>query len=177
MLRQYRNAIIGRHNKAAGKMFETIISKSCVWYAQRGLAKIEKQAEPMRPLKPLSNGQFIACYESKAGADYKGTLQGGRSVVFEAKHTDTDVFRREVVKEWQLKYLMEHEKLGAECFVLLSYGLQNFYRIPVKDWYDMKARFGRVSLKEEHVKEFKVRFNGQHILFLEGVLDGVDTRA
>lgn len=170
----YKSVMQGKHNKAAGKLFETIISRSCVWYAQQGLAKIEKQAEPMRPLKPLSNGQFIACYESKAGADYKGTLQGGRAVVFEAKHTETDIFRREVVKEWQLEYLMEHQKLGAECFVLLSYGLQNFYRIPANDWYCMREKFGRVSLKEEHIKDYKIRFDGQHIRFLEGILDGAD---
>ena len=168
----YKNVIQGKKNKAAGKMFENLISQTCAWYLQQGMAKIEKQAEPMRPLRALSNGQFIACYESKAGVDYKGTLKGGRAVVFEAKHTETDVLRREVVKEWQLEYLVEHKNLGAECFVLLSYGLHSFYRIPVVDWYFMKEKFGRVSLREEHVKDYKLRFDGRHILFLEGLLNG-----
>jgi recombination protein U len=75
------------------------------------------------------------------------------------------------VKEWQLDYLVEHENLGAEAFILLSYGLQGFYRIPVLDWYFMKNRFGKVSITEEDVQQYKVEFNGFTIKFLEGLVD------
>lgn len=167
----YKNALQGKHNKAAGKAFENIISSSCAWYMQENIAKIEKQAEPMKPIKRLEYGRYIAIFESKAGVDYKGTLKGGRSVVFEAKHTDTDRFTRDVVKEWQLEYLVAHKNLGAECFVILSYGLKNFYRIPIEDWYFMKERFGRVSLREQDVQEFKLRTLGTRIMFLEGIVD------
>lgn len=161
----------GRRNKAAGKFFETIISNSCVWYSENGLAKIEKQQEPLRVLRSLGDGKFLCCFEGKSGVDYKGTLVGGRAVVFEAKHTDTHVFQRDRVQEWQLDYLIEHNNLGAEAFILLSYGLQGFYRIPVSDWYFMKNRFGKVSITEKDVQQYKVNFNGFTIKFLEGIVN------
>lgn len=161
---------IGRFSKASGKFFEEIISNSCLWYSENGVAKIEKQAEPLRVLRSLNGGKFLCCFESRAGVDYKGTLRGGRAVVFEAKHTDTHVIQRERVKEWQLDYLVEHKNLGAEAFVLLSYGMQGFYRIPVLDWYFMKERFGKVSLREEDIQAYKVPFNGFQIKFLEGLV-------
>lgn len=124
----------------------------------------------MRVIRPLSKGQFLACYEAKAGVDYKGTLKGGRAVVFEAKHTETHIIQKDRVKEWQLDYLVEHSNLGAECFVLLSYGLQGFYRIPIQHWYFMKEKFGKVSLREEDLQEYRVEFNGWTIKFLEGIV-------
>ena len=165
------NSTRGRSNKAAGKFFETIISNSCIWYSENGLAKIEKQQEPLRVLRSLGGGKFLCCFEGKSGVDYKGTLVGGRAVVFEAKHTDTHIFQRDRVQEWQLDYLIEHKNLGAEAFILLSYGLQGFYRIPVEDWYFMKNRFGKVSINEKDVQRYKVDFNGFTIKFLEGIVD------
>ena len=50
--------------------------------------------------------------------DYKGTLRNGFSIVFEAKHTDTDRIKRAVITDEQEKRLDKHLALGAECFVL-----------------------------------------------------------
>lgn len=165
----FKNAVMGKHSKAAGKAFEDLISNSCAWYMQQQIAKIEKQAEPMRPIKSLGRGQYVAVFESKAGTDYKGTLKGGRAVVFEAKHTDSDRMLRAVVKEWQLQYLVDHDKLGALCFVLISFGMQNFYRIPLADWLGMKQKFGRLYIKEDDIQQYKLKTQGVRILFLEGL--------
>lgn len=63
----------------AGSYFEAMISGSCDYYLDRGLAKIEKTPEPMKPLGPKNyKGQFLACYTKQAQPDYKGTLKGGR---------------------------------------------------------------------------------------------------
>lgn len=169
-----KSVIIGKHSKAAGKAFEDLINNSCAWYMQQKLAKIEKQAEPMRPVKSLGRGQYVAIFESKAGTDYKGTLKGGRAVVFEAKHTDSDRILRNVVKEWQLQYLVDHDRLGALCFVLISFGMHSYYRIPIADWLAMKQKYGRLYLKEDDIQEYKLRTQGVKILFLEG-LDGINS--
>ena len=161
---------IGRQSKATGKLFEELITKSCTWYEDNGIAKIEKQSEPMRVIRPLSAGKFLCCFESRAGADYKGTLFGGKAVVFEAKHTDTHVIKRDRVKEWQLDYMVDHKNLGAEVFVLLSYGMQGFYRVPILDWVFMQSRFGKVARREEDIAQYKLEFNGYQIKFLEGLL-------
>ncbi len=83
--------IRGKQARVAGGYFENIISASCDYYLSRGLAKIEKTPEPMKPLGAKNRkGQFLACYTKQAQPDYGGTLKGGRSIYFEAKHTDDE---------------------------------------------------------------------------------------
>lgn len=55
--------IRGKQARVAGGYFENIISASCDYYLSRGLAKIEKTPEPMKPLGAKNRkGQFLACY-------------------------------------------------------------------------------------------------------------------
>ena len=82
-MKQYQGAV----SRAQGKHFEEYIDLSLRYYEQRGEAVVEKTPEPMRPTKDLGNGKFIAYSEKAAQPDYKGTLKGGRAVVFEAKYT------------------------------------------------------------------------------------------
>lgn len=73
--------IRGKQARVAGGYFENIISASCDYYLSRGLAKIEKTPEPMKPLGAKNRkGQFLACYTKQAQPDYGGTLKGGRSI-------------------------------------------------------------------------------------------------
>ena len=72
--------IRGKQARVAGGYFENIISASCDYYLSRGLAKIEKTPEPMKPLGAKNRkGQFLACYTKQAQPDYGGTLKGGRT--------------------------------------------------------------------------------------------------
>lgn len=72
-----RAQIRGKQARLAGSYFEAMISGSCDYYLDRGLAKIEKTPEPMKPLGPKNyKGQFLACYTKQAQPDYKGTLKG-----------------------------------------------------------------------------------------------------
>ena len=67
--------IRGKQARVAGGYFENIISASCDYYLSRGLAKIEKTPEPMKPLGAKNRkGQFLACYTKQAQPDYGGTL-------------------------------------------------------------------------------------------------------
>lgn len=47
-----RAQIRGKQARLAGSYFEAMISGSCDYYLDRGLAKIEKTPEPMKPLGP-----------------------------------------------------------------------------------------------------------------------------
>ena len=146
-----------KRNKASGQMFENIISHSCDCYEREMLAKIEKQEEALAPIKPMGAGRFLAAYKERSGVDYKGTLKGGRAIVFEAKHTDTEVMERKRVKEWQLEYLKTHHELGAVAFVLVSFGLERFYRIPFPCWLEMKTHIGKMSFGEKDVERFRIK--------------------
>lgn len=163
--RQYR----GKQSRVAGNNFEDMISASLEWYEGKGVACIEKTPEPMKPLgKPNKRGQFLACYTKAAQPDYKGTLSGGRSVVFEAKHTDADQMKQERVTGEQADRLELHHKLGAAAFVMVSFGLMDFYRIPWEVWRDMKAIYGRKYIKAADVEPYRVQYMSGVLKLLEG---------
>lgn len=161
--------IIGKQSRLAGEFFENRINGSCDWYKSKCLAHIEKTPEPMKPLRaPNRQGQFLACYTKAGQPDYKGTLSGGRAVVFEAKHTDSDRIERKRLTGEQLDSLAVHAELGALAFVLVSFGLERFYRVPWEAWRDMKEIYGRQYIKQTELAEYEVPQSSGIIKFLEG---------
>lgn len=153
----------------AGTTFEDIISDSCEYYIKHGIAVIEKTPEPMRVLYPMGNGKYVAVFTKKAQPDYKGTLIGGRTIVFEAKHTDTDRIKRDVISDEQEKCLDAHERMGAACFVLISFGFKHFYKIAWHDFKYMKAVFGFQHIKEtdtDRLAPLECKFTGNRLEFL-----------
>ena len=55
-----------------------------------------------------------------ADPGYGGTLKGGRSIYFEAKHTDDERIEQRRLTQEQQDDLEAHHKLGAIAFVLVS---------------------------------------------------------
>lgn len=151
-----RRQLQGRIAKERGKQFEARLDASFAYYAERGFALIEKTPEPMRPTRSLGRGQFVAFYEKKAQPDYKGTLKGGRAIMFEAKYTDKDRLEQSRVLPSQAEYMTRHEALGARCFVLAGFGTGNVYCIPWGTWTHMKERFGRKYVTEDDLNEYEV---------------------
>jgi recombination protein U len=151
-------AIRGKRNRAKGALFEQMIDAACRHYRQACIAEIDKTPEAMKPLGHQNGkGQFLACYTKKAQPDFKGTLKGGSSVVFEAKITTADRIQQSAVLEQQAEALERHRKLGAECFILVSFDFQKFYRVPWAVWREMKERYGRKYLKPEDIPEYEVK--------------------
>lgn len=93
----------------------------------------------------------------------------GSCVIFEAKHTDMDRIRQGAVTDEQANEFDQYTDLKAHCFVLVSMGLDDFYRVPWDVWKTMKARYGRKFMTAEELEEFRVKQKGSTILFLEGV--------
>ncbi len=124
---------------------------------EQGVAIIEKTPEPMRPIsKPNRTGQFQACYIKQAQPDYKGSLQGGKTIVMEAKHTDCTQIAFERVSEEQQRQLKAYHDMGAIAGILVSFGMQKFYCIPWTVWRDMKVHFGRKYIRAEDVPKFYI---------------------
>ena len=59
-------------------------------------------------------------------------------VLFDAKHTDKEKIMRSVVTEEQEECFERYMKLGAMCFLVVSIGLDKFYRVPWVVFRDMK---------------------------------------
>ena len=165
-----RRSYTGARSRAEGAGFEHIIDNACAYYRSIGLADIEKTPEPMRPIgSPDRAGRFLACYTKAGQPDFKGTLAGGRAVVFEAKHTDSDKIDQSRLTPEQVESLTLHHKLGAAAFIMVSVGLENFYRVPWEVWRDMKQIYGRKHMKLEDLEPYRVQYIAGILKLLEGV--------
>lgn len=160
-------SLINARSRHSGAAFEELVNRSCDYYEEQGIAKIEKTPEPMKVLANLGGGMFKAVFTKQAQPDYKGTLIGGYSIVFEAKHTDTGKIKRSAITEEQEKCLDAHERMGAECYVLVSFGLRKFYKFPWKFFRNMKYHFGVKHIREiDHIGDFEIKLIGGRLEFL-----------
>lgn len=139
-------------------MFEEMVEKACEFYRVNCIAEIDKSPEPIKQLGHQDGrGHFLACYKKKSQPDFKGTLKGGRSVVFEAKCTTADRMQQSVVLEWQAEAFERHIGLGARCFVLISFDFRKFYRVPWEVWRSMKENYGRKYITPNDIPEYEVK--------------------
>lgn len=147
----------GAASREKGKLFERRLDAAFAYYAEHGSAIIEKTPEPMRPTKSLGNGRFVAHFEKKAQADYKGVLKGGRTIIFEAKFTASDRLEQNRVGQNQTGYMERYSSLGARCFIVIGFSSGGVYRIPWKIWREMKDVFGRKYVKESDLGAYRVQ--------------------
>lgn len=167
--KQYNADVTGKRNRATGALWERVIETACGYYRENMIADIRKTPEPMRPIsRPNAKGQFLACYEKQAQPDYKGTMRGGRAVLFDAKYTEQDRISRSVVSAEQEKELELNARLGAECFILVSFSFERFFKIPWSAFRDMKKTYGRKYIKPEDIPQYSVRMTGGLLRFMEG---------
>lgn len=159
-----RNQIIGLHNREAGRQFEQLIKNANIFYEEHLIAAVGKTPEPMRVLRPLANGQFVACFEKKAEPDFKGTLDGGKCICYEAKHTETGRITQDEVTPEQTRILNLHAGMKADCFVLVSFGFFTFHRIPWGVWTNMKAIYGHKYMTPAEAEQYRIKFRN-------GILD------
>lgn len=153
----------GRVNRKNGEVLEQYILEACDYYRAQKIADIDKTPEPFKVLsgmKRLSCGTpgFEGVFAKKAQPDFKGTLAGGRAVVFEAKTTTTDRITQDEVNETQYASMKSHSALGAEVFVVVSMNLATYYRVPWEVWETMKQRFGHKYMNQADLSPFEIKF-------------------
>lgn len=163
-----QNKVRGSLSRAQGARFEQQIEIACEVYRRVGLADIQKTPEPVKPLRPMGDGRFLAVYTAKAQADFKGTLRGGRSILFEAKSTSTERMEQSRVTAQQSDQLERAYRLGAEVFILCQFCGNGVYRVPWSFWREMKAKAGRKYITAADVKEFEIEVNRNGILAFLG---------
>lgn len=160
---RYQNTI----NNAQGRIFEDAILSGCAWYRRAGLAEVDKTPEPFRVMEKSRDGIFRGRFTARAQPDFQGTLQNGRSIVFEAKYTTTDRLGRDVLTTKQMEALQHHSTLGAIAGICAGIRDKQFF-VPWVDWEHMKEKFGRQYVTAEDLEPFRVKFNGA-VLFLDYV--------
>lgn len=164
---KYRQRYQNKLNNAQGHFFESAIKAACVLYSERERADIHKIPEPFRVLEKSRDGIFKGRFTARAQPDFQGTLDGGKSIVFEAKYTTTDRMKRDVLTQEQQNALERHAHRGAVAAVCI--GIENdFFFVPWAIWRDMKEHFGRKYVTAADLAKWQVRFNGS-VLFLDYV--------
>lgn len=164
-----REQLQGQRSRSIGKHFEEVIEMTCRHYRDTGVAIIEKTPEPMKVLGKNNKGRFQACFIKKAQPDFKGCMDGGKAIVFEAKATEKDRIRKNVITAEQFGYLEDYWKMGAESFVLVSFGMERYYRVPWGIWREMETFYERKYLTEDDLKDCRLVFKNCCLNFLENI--------
>lgn len=151
--RQLQGAI----NRGLGKNFEEQVEMICETYKTNKMAIIEKTPEPMSILKHIENGHFETVFTKCAQPDFKGTLKGGRTIVFDAKFTESDRITYQALSDHQRQTLLEYDELGAMAFVLVGFIDGAIYKIDIHDWANMKETFGRKYIKQEELDKMSCK--------------------
>lgn len=157
----------GKVNRELGKTFEEQIEAICEVYELKKLAMIEKTPEPMKILKHIENGHFETVFSKSAQPDFKGTIKGGRTVVFDAKFTGADKIHFSVLSDFQRETLLKYQDLGAMSFVLVGFADGKIYNVNIKTWNNMKEIFGRQYIKQEELENLNLRASTRKM----GVMD------
>ena len=156
----------GAQNKAEGDGFEELIETAAKIYADKKIAFIEKTPEPFRITGSLGNGKFAGHFTKQAQPDFKGTLKGGKSIVFDAKATCTDRIKTSVLSDEQRKDLTLHRELGAETGVLLCFNFREFAWIPYADFINAKELNGHEYWSREEARAYAVHYRDGYLDFL-----------
>ncbi len=166
MSKKVSNRLGGRRAKKLGDMFEHLIERSCNYYRNKGIAHIQKTPEPFRFLGKRGKHVY-GFYEKQAQPDFQGTLENGQSIIFEAKHTDTTNLPFERITRAQTHELERHNRLGAECYVIVSFSFKHFYLIDWKDWKNLKETVRKKSVNQKDLEAYEIQLENGILNFLK----------
>lgn len=147
----------GQINRELGKNFEEQVEVICEIYKQNKLAIIEKTPEPMKILKHIENGRFETVFTKSAQPDFKGSLKGGQTVVFDAKFTETSKITYQALSDFQRETLMAYRELGARAFVLVGFVDGSMYPVDINMWANMQNIFGHKHIKQVELENMSLR--------------------
>lgn len=148
-----------------GRIFEQLIIKGCEFYQKTGKALISKIPEPYLCRKIFKSGGFNGIHLGQAEPDFKGTLFGGKSIVFEAKATRKDRIQQKALTDKQFHLLEEQYAMGAKVFVCINIQTK-YFMVPWYVWVEMRVNFGRRYLMAKDIPEYEIIFDGS-VRFLD----------
>ena len=160
-LRSYLAAL----SSGRGRQFEKMIEGGAEYYRVKRRALIAKMPEPFRVLSKTRQGIATIRFTARAQPDFIGCIEGGRALVFEAKHTDKERLYARALTPTQAAALDAYHKRGAIAAVCAGIKDDSFM-IPWPVFAEMKKNFGRLYITAADVEAWRVKFNGV-ILFLD----------
>ena len=128
----------------------------------------QKWGDRNGPPYPLKPGEHSAA-EKKAG--WRSSLsddnsEGNRRHVardaskYLNKIDKKTAYQKRYLSDEQSKVLELKSKMGAECFVLVSFGFQSYYKFPWSVWANMKELYGHQYITPEEGAPYKLKNSG-----------------
>ena len=151
----YKRALKGRQSRASGEIFEQMIVAASRFYEEKPLDR--------------NRGQFICCFTKQAQPDFKGALMDSTMILFDAKHTDKDRIGRDVVTAEQEACFERYMQMDAMCFLVVSLGFEEFYRVPWVVFRDMKKIYGHKYMNREELEPYRIKYMNGVVKYLDGI--------
>lgn len=148
--------VASRTAQSAGAALETLANLHHTRAREQGLADIRKVEPPVRRLRSLAGGQFVAVYAAKSGCDFRGTLRGGKALAIECKSGDGESLAHSEFTAAEVLDLDECAALGGLSIVLwYRRDLRSMYAIPWQSMPWKKSGRGQ-SVRAEDVRDWFV---------------------
>lgn len=160
--------MIGLSSKQNGAEWEKIIEDS-LKTLYNDICVCEKTPEPFHLVNRLHKNMVKGFYEKKGQPDFKGVLDGGKCICFEAKFTNKDRIQANCLTDLQFDTLKKYYELGALCYVMVCFSFEQYCRIPFCDWMNMKDIFGHKYISREQAEIYNLKSKNRIIALLDNI--------
>ncbi len=141
------------NNANRGMYAEELVNRTNSYYYDRGIALIEKRYIPIKIVKSINQNTIIGKLLSKSYVDYCGIYKG-KHIEFEVKQTNNINFDLSLIKEHQLRHLINNNKHGGIGFVIVYFNpLEQFYLIYIDQIIEWKQNNKSSTIKYEFIKK------------------------
>lgn len=165
-----------------GSILEEMINRTNDYYAENGLALIQKIPTPITPIDMNEKKQItLGYFDKKSTVDYIGAIQG-LPVCFDAKECATTTFTLNNIHEHQVKFMKGFESQGGIAFLLIHFtGADRFYYMRLSElmiFWERRENGGRKSFRMDELDEnyYIHSENGLTIPYLFHIQMDIDER-
>lgn len=140
-------------NANRGMYAEELVNRTNSYYYERDIALIEKRYIPIKIIKILNENTIIGKLLAKSYVDYCGIYKG-KHIEFEVKQTNNNNFDLSLIKQHQLKHLINNKRHGGIAFIIVYFNsLEQFYLISIDNILEWKQNNKSNTIKHEFIKD------------------------
>ncbi len=151
-------------NANRGMYAEELVNRTNSYYYDRNIALIEKRYLPIKIVKTLDHQMIVGKLLAKSFVDYCGVYRG-KHLEFETKQTNDDNFDLSLIKQHQLRHLINANNHGAISFLIIYFNrIDKFYFLSINDLLRWKNENKSNTIKFHFIakfgKEIEITFPG-----------------
>ncbi len=140
-------------NANRGMYIEELVNRTNSYYYDRNIAIIEKRYLPIKIIKNLSPNTIVGKLLAKSYVDYCGVFKS-QHIEFETKQTNESNFNLNLIKEHQLRHLINAMNHGAKSFLIVYFNaIDKIYLIKTSDIINWIKVNKSKTIKFEYIKD------------------------